>query len=112
MNEYTLQLIQIFKIFWIAGYVALYGFGGIKHKEIRRVYGSLWVAGGICLFSALVNTFSWWFLLIAPLYYGASTFGYGADNIKDKIFKRLIQGMLFTIAALPIAIVTQNWLMF
>ena len=114
MSEQSEQLLQVFKLIWIIGYCALYGYGGIEHKELRRIYGSLWLCAGICLFSALSHTFSWWFLLIAPLYYGASTYGYGVrdDNLLEKILKRMVQGLLFTIAALPVFIVMENWGMF
>lgn len=47
-----------------------------------------------------------------PLMVGATTWGYGADGLFDRLWHRFVQGGLFGLAAIPVAIVSGNPLMF
>jgi hypothetical protein len=112
MTELQLQLIASSKIIWLAIFSLAYGIGGMYGVKYRRVGGSLFLTCGIALYSYVLGTFSWWLLLYALLLWGALSIGYGAKNIKTKVLKRLRYGFAAGLAAIPIAIVTQQWAMF
>ena len=112
MNELTLQIIASSKIVFLGVFTLLYGLGGISGKWKRRILGSLLLTAGIVVYSLLASTFSYWFILYAPLLYGALSIGYGGDELGEKILKRMRYGFLAGMAALPIAIVTGQWVMF
>jgi hypothetical protein len=111
-NEWTLQLIASFKFIWLAIFTYLYGAGGIKHKPTRRYYGTLWLTLGYVVFSLINGGFSFYYLICYPLLIAATSIGYGADTTGKKIFKRFYCGLAYAFAALPLAIVTSNWVMF
>ena len=105
MEEQTLQIISSLKLVWIAGFSLLYGLGGIRGKYKRRIIGALYFTLGICLFSLWTGSFSWWYLLTAPLLYGGLSIGYGAVVTSVKILKRARYGLACALASLPIFIV-------
>jgi hypothetical protein len=81
----------------------------MSHKEIRRVYGAIFMTVAVVCFSIPSHTFSYFFLLYMSLLWGAASLGYGADTTGQKIVRRLLQGLAFACTALPIAIPTQQW---
>ena len=111
MTENTLQIIQILKLLTVVGFAALYGYGGIRGKWKRRIIGSLVLTVSIVGFSIWMNTFNWWLLLSLPCYFGALTKGYGASTLEEKWLKRSLAGFLGGIAALPVAIIHEAWLL-
>jgi hypothetical protein len=112
MNEYLLQLFAVLRIFWVLLYAYLYGLGGISNKWVRRYVGSAWLVLGYIGFSLQTGVFSPYLLICLPLLIGATSIGYGADDVGIKIFKRFYCGALYAVAALPVAFVTGNWVMF
>jgi len=112
MDEITLQWIQISKVLAIAVYVGLYGFGGMRGKWKRRILGALWMTLAICGYALLSHTFSYWYLLSFLLYFGASSLGYGSETLREALSRRTLQGLAFSCVALPIVILTGNWLGF
>lgn len=112
MNENYLQIIASSKILWLGIFSFLYGRGGMWNKAWRRWGGSFFLTLGICLFSYLTKTFSWWFLLYFPLLSLSLHIGYGGDTLADKLIKRGRYGAALGCAALPIALVTGQWLLF
>lgn len=112
MNEISLQILASLKIVWIAVFTLFYGLGGTINKSLRRFVGALWALAGIILFSILAKDFSYWYLLYAPLLIGALSLGYGGQTFGEKIRKRLICGTAYALTAIPIAIVTGQWLLF
>ena len=112
MTENILQLIAVCKLVWLTLFALCYGLGGMSNKWIRRYLGSAWLLWGIIGFAVWEGTFSWWFLLYYPLLVGALSLGYGAEELWDKIRRRFIYGAALGCAALPIAIVTGQWLLF
>lgn len=112
MNEWTLQLYSGLRIIFLAFYVYLYGSGGIWNKSTRRIFGSLLLTLGYVLFSLLENTFSFYYIICFPLLIISTSLGYGSSNLIKKIWKRFYCGLAYACAALPIFIVTQNWVMF
>ena len=112
LSENALQWIQFGKIIAIAVFSLLYGFGGIKGKYKRRYLGPIFITAILCLFSHIQGNFSLWYLFYCPLLIGALSLGYGADETRVKILQRLKTGGAGAFAALPIAIVTGQWLMY
>lgn len=111
MNEYGLQIVAGLKLLTIAVFATLYGWGGINYKPIRRIGGSLFLTGMICLFSLWLQTFSYWYILCALLYWAALSIGYGAEDTKTKVIKRTYCGLAYACASLPIAIVNGAWIL-
>lgn len=107
MNEPALQLIAISKLFVVAVYAGLWGYGGMVNKALRRILGSAILAGALFAYSH-----NYWVLLVFPLLWGASSRGYGAEDFWDKVFKRIQFGAFVACAALPIAVVSGQWLLF
>jgi hypothetical protein len=109
MDEVTLQWISILKILLIAVFAGLYGFGGISGKWKRRYIAPVVLVAGICGFGLWLGSFTYWYLLCAPLLFGALSLGYGADTVAEKIKKRTIYGLACAAATLPIFIVQQAY---
>lgn len=114
MTENTLQLISCIKLAAIAGYAALWGYGGLKWKPLRRVFGSFLLLITIVLTSLLIKHFSWFYLLVLPLLVGATSIGYGENSalikvLKNKILVRFVCGLLYSISFLPIVIIQNCW---
>ena len=109
MDEITLQWISILKILLIAVFAGLYGFGGVSGKWKRRFIAPVVYVAGICGFSLWTGSFTFWYLLCAPLFFGALSLGYGASTLAEKIKKRAIYGIACACATLPIFIVQQSW---
>lgn len=112
MNEWTLQLLAALRILWVTIFAYLYGVGGINNKATRRYLGTLWLTLGFITFSLIDGSFSWFYLLCYPLLVGATSLGYGAETTAGKIFKRSYCGLAYAFAALPIAFVTGNWVVY
>ena len=109
MTETTLQIINSLKILAIGGFATLYGLGGMSGKWKRRIIGSVVYTAGIVGFSLWTGSFSFWYLLCAPLLYASLTVGYGAVLMIDKVIRRSRYGLLCALASLPIFIVQQAW---
>lgn len=112
MSENTLQVISIFKLLWIVGFTAFYGFGGISNKWLRRFVGSFWMGIGIYGFSSWLHTFHLWYLLYPILLCASLHIGYGADTIGKKILRRSIYGFAVGISAIPLLFGNYNYLLF
>ena len=113
MNELTLQIIASLKLLTVCAYATLYGLGGMFwRQQLRRLGGSLLITLAIAGFSVWTRTFSYYYLFVLPLVYGATSIGYGASSTGIKIFKRAYCGLAYALVALPIALVTGNWIMF
>lgn len=109
MTENTLQWIQILKLLSVVVFAGLYGFGGIRGKWKRRVLGAITITFAIVGFSLWMGTWTWLLLLCAPLYFGALSIGYGADELPQKIVKRFRAGLLAGLAGAPVVIAHKNW---
>lgn len=113
MNEYSLQFIAAGKLLWAGVFSLLYGLGGIQKKWIRRYLGAAWMGGGVCLFGALQNSFSWLHLLYPALLCASLSLGYGGtDDTLVKIRKRAIYGLALGVAALPLCFGSGLWFLF
>jgi len=111
MSENMLSFIAYLKLITVACYALLYSSGGIKEKWKRRLLGSGLLTAAIAGFSLWTQTFSWHYLWVFPLLYGATSIGYGADEVKEKVFKRSYCGLAYATASLPIAIVNGAWVL-
>jgi len=109
MSENLLQLISGLKILLVGAFAMLYGMGGISGKWKRRFIAPVVYVTGICGFSLWTGSFSVWYLLCAPLFFGALSLGYGASTTVEKIKKRSICGLAYAFATLPIFAVQQAW---
>jgi hypothetical protein len=109
MNETTLALVNSSKIICIALFSLLYGLGGVSGKWKRRVIGPVVYTAGIAGFSLWIASFTFWYLLCAPLLYVALSIGYGGNDIKTKLIKRSRYGLACATASLPIFVVSQAW---
>jgi len=105
MNENTLQWIQGIKLLILGIFAMLYGFGGVSGKWKRRFIAPIVYIAGISGVSLWTGSFSFWYLLCAPLYFMALSIGYGASTTAEKIKKRAIAGAAAGCAAIPIFIV-------
>ena len=111
MNEWVLQYIAFSKLVAVAIFGLLYGIGGMWRKWVRGYVGPFFFGLCLCLFSNLQGTFNWWYLLTPLLLMGALHKGY-SNNDGQGLKKRSICALLLSISALPIAIVTGNWILF
>lgn len=111
MSENLLQIIASLKLVAVAVFATLYGFGGIRGKWKRRILGSCVYTLLLCALSLWSGSFSLWYLSVFPILFGGLSIGYGADDFKDKVIKRSRYGFFCSLAALPVAIVNQAWLM-
>jgi hypothetical protein len=112
MNEITLQYIYFSRIIVVALFALLYGLGGMNGKWKRRFLAPAILTLAICGYSLLMGTFSLVLISFGPLLSAALCLGYGADSFGVKLKKRAIYGIATSIAAIPIAIVTGQWLLF
>ena len=111
MNEWILQYLAFSKLVAAAIFGLLYGIGGMWRKWVRRFVGSFFYGFCLYLFSVLQGSFNWWYLLSPLLLMGALHKGY--SNRDGQGWKRrLLCALLLSISALPIAIVTGNWILF
>jgi len=104
MSELTIQSIAIFKLILLVNVASLYAFGGMDGKWKRRYLAPLLLVGGFIAFSLWQDKFSWWILLCYPLYVGAFSMGYGADDFWIKVLKRGDCGAAIACASLPLAL--------
>jgi len=112
MTEIQLQWLSFSKIIFLAFYSLLWGLGGMNGKWKRRLLGSGVLTLGIVVFSLIQQSFSVWYLLCFLLFWGATSLGYGADDVKEKIIKRTYCGLAYGTASLPVAIITGSWVLF
>lgn len=112
MAETTLQAIAIGKMGVALLYSLCYGLGGMWRKWIRRFLGPLGIfLPALIVLSLLNNSFSFWVLVSPFLFCAAAHLGY-SDNDGTGPYKRLIAGAAYAVAALPIAVAKQVWLLF
>lgn len=109
MNENILQLIAILKLIWVVCFVALYAFGGIKGKWKRRFVGSAWMGLGVFAFSSWVSSFYLYYLLYPIFLCLALHNGYGGEDVRTKIIKRIRFGAFFGFSALPLLFPNFIW---
>jgi len=109
MTEVTLQWIQLVKLLIIAAFATLYGFGGVSGKWKRRFIAPAIYIAGICGISLWTGSWTAWYLLCAPLLFGALSLGYGASTTAEKIKKRTIAGLAAACATAPIFAVNAAW---
>lgn len=109
MSELTLQWFSFGKVIIVAGYSLFYGLGGYNKLWKRRFLANGLLASIIIACSIIQASFSWWFLLLYFTYFGATSLGYGADELIEKIWKRFYCGLAYAVASLPLAIVHQKW---
>jgi hypothetical protein len=107
MTETTLQWIQALKLIILCVFATLYGFGGVSGKWKRRFVAPVLYVIGACGVSLWTGSFNAWYLLCAPLFFGALSLGYGATTTSEKIKKRAIAGSACACATLPIFLVNQ-----
>jgi hypothetical protein len=112
MTEWVLQYLAFSKVIATAICGLLYGIGGMWEKWVRRYVMPVLALIFIVFFSAIQGSFSWWYLLFAPLLSAAFHLPYGATDLWMKILLRLIFGLAVTGAACPIAWATGNWLLY
>ena len=112
MNELNGQLLAFLKIISAAVFGLLYGFGGMFKKWIRRIAAPIWLAVVIVLITYLQKTISLWYFIWPLLLMGTLTIGYGSDKLEKKLIKRSLYGLAMGMSPLPIAIITNNWILF
>lgn len=113
MTETTLQFVEASKLTWLSGYALLYGLGGIFGKWKRRFLASFWLTLGIYLYSGLDGEWNnYTYLSIFPFLIGASSLGYGADQLIKKLQKRVLAGSAFGFVPIAIAIDQHAWILF
>lgn len=114
MSEITLMWIAVIKIVISLIVGILYSLGGRDDipKAIRRFVAPAVIIVSVCVFSLFGGSFSWFYLLCYPLFVGAYSLGYGADEIMIKVFNRFKCATAITLAGLPIVIITGSWALF
>lgn len=111
LTENTIQIISSLKLLAVAVFATLYGFGGVSGKWKRRILGSLFYCLALCLFGVWQQSFSLFYFLVFPLLFGGLSTGYGGDATTEKIVKRARYGLVCSLAALPVAIINQAWVL-
>jgi len=113
MNEMTQIYDAVLKFLVIVYVLGLYSYGGRARtsKNWRRL------GAPIPLIFYCSTMFSWLCLLAYPLFYGSFTVGYGKTSklkkwIKSELWVRVITGLLYATASIPIAFLTGNWVVF
>jgi len=109
MSEATLQIIAILKVLLVAGFAALYGYGGMSGKWKRRFIAPVLLGLGIVGFTLWTQSFDWRLLLCVPLLFGSLSLGYGARTTAEKIKKRAIAGGAVACSFVPLFWVTGAW---
>lgn len=112
MNEITLQWNYFSRIVALSIFALLYGIGGIRGKWKRRFIAPFILVVLLSIYALLAKVFTFWMWAYYPLLVGALCLGYGADFFFDKVKKRFIFGLAVGIAALPVAYVTGQWLLY
>ena len=112
MSEFELQMICGIKLLLIAVYAFLYGYGGMKNKLIRRALASFILVAGFMYTCVLQGILNWYFMSWWPLLWMATSLGYGADSMNEKIKKRTIYGLACGFSPVVIAALTQQYTMF
>lgn len=111
MNEISLVWISFIKLIIIAIFALLYSLGGVDGKWKRRFLAPAIYFIGLIGFSLIQKSFSFFYLISIPVMIGALSLGYGSDSTAVKVFKRLLCGVVASLAALPIAIINHAWIL-
>lgn len=96
----------ILKMVVVVVFAALYAWGGMEMKWLRR-----FVAPAILCLSAFAFSRDWRYLVQMPVMFITLSFGYGADNIVVKILKRLMCGVLNGASSSTVNILNKKWLL-
>lgn len=109
MSELDFVFLVPLRLTAIAGFVFLYVIGGRSKKYIRRFVGGCFLGGILIALSLATGSFKWPLLALPGIYIGALVMGYGGDTFWKKLFRRLLYGFVFGLAALYIALWTGHW---
>lgn len=115
MTQTLEQTIYSCMVVWLAGFTWLYGRGGINHNWIRRYAGTAWMMLGIYVFSVWIekalHTPIWhnWYLSFYPLALGGTVLPYGKGDLVTRMWKRIVQGLAFSVAPITLVIFNQAW---
>lgn len=112
MSENTLSLIAFIKVIVVAGFAFLYSSGGINGKWKRRFLGPTLLTIAVVGLALWQGTFSWYYLISFPLLVGALTLPYGGDSTHEKVIKRAVYALALCVAVLPIAFVSEQWILY
>lgn len=108
----TLQYLSIVKLLIAVAFGFCYGLGGMFRKWIRRFVAPLCIYLPALLWLSISNDrYSHWLLLSPLLVCGFTHLGY-SDNDGYGWIKRLYIGLGFGLAALPLAFVSGDWILF
>jgi len=112
MGEVTLQAVAVAKLFIALLFSLCYGLGGMWRKWLRRFVAPLGIyLPGLLWLSSINHSFHVLFLLSPLLFCASFHLGYSNRDGKGWI-RRLIVGAALAVSALPIALITHNWLLF
>lgn len=87
----------------------LWALGGRGHKFLRRMGATFAVCATVIFTSCLMQKFSWWILTIYPCLVLASSFGYGGDDLGDKVFRRSVFAAANLVAGVILAFIFGGW---
>ncbi len=106
MSEKKLQIEVYIRFLFVFAFAALYAWGGIEYKWLRRFVAPAVLTSGMFLFSR-----DWRTLLQTPLMMASLSLGYGGtDNVLWKIVKRGFYGLAngFTSSSYNLYLSTKN----
>lgn len=81
----------------------------VKNRVWGRIVAPVFFSVALIGISALFGSFSWWFLLAVPAYFGAHRMGHGGNSLWVKILRRASSSLVRTACCLVFVIVTGNW---
>ena len=84
----------------------------IKNRIWGRYIAPFTLCTLILVLSLLSSKFSIWFLFCYLTYFISHKIGYGTEDLWKKIIKRMLWSLMRTASALPIVLVTGQWILF
>ena len=105
MNEYTIGWLASCAGLGVVLASTLYWIGGRSNKWIRRFVSPAVICGTICGVSLGMGNFHWAMLAVCPLLSIGYHLGYGGDDVKTKIVKRLYYALACSGSGVLLAIV-------
>jgi hypothetical protein len=112
MSENLLLLVWVAKITLVVICAILYRLGGQYNKAIRRFLMPVIYFLGVWGISVWLGVFNPWMFISLPLFIGALSMGYGADDFWKKVQRRLIYGVCLSLSFLPFGFIFGGWIIY
>lgn len=85
---------------------------GVRARIWKRIIAPFSLVSLIIGLALIDHKFNWWLCSLYATYFISCMFGYGADSIFKKVWRRSIWSIIRTLACLPLCILTGSYTLF